>query len=400
MLPVLTATRFGDAFDEVLDLCLGSMPSVAAVSSLGVFHHAQMASPAVTPVKTVKSLSDFEGEYRDQLRQSETGAEGRSIGRNSVPSASCMFRAFEKLRATPAFHTDHPSCQVSAMKPYANVSGQKIYDLARESGLVISVSDSSITKAETSDDATARVQKEFNSETLYNSFQKGVMSANGTWVLCFGTQDVVGGVTEARFSRRSVERYLSALTDLSRVPGLTGEEFRRVLLQTETMRIAAVNEGRMPGSMSGARATVGRGYDIATDRIEECVRDFFVRPVGRVVAPNVPPTHNTQTVGPGGGGGGFTGSKPGNANGAPPVVRAKRPQDARLPGGMGSKHLGGDLCKKDEHNPTKGGNVKAMCAKSHVHWDAALEPTQSQIDDAIAKGIHPKDRRFGLKKKK
>jgi hypothetical protein len=150
MLPVLTATRFGDAFDEVLDLCLGSMPSVAAVSSLGVFHHAQLATPAVTPVKTVKSLSDFEGEYRDQLRQSETGAEGRSIGRNSVPSASCMFRAFEKLRATPAFHTDHPSCQVSAMKPYANVSGQKIYDLARESGLVISVSDSSITKAETS----------------------------------------------------------------------------------------------------------------------------------------------------------------------------------------------------------------------------------------------------------
>ena len=67
---------------------------------------------------------------------------------------------------------------------------------------------------------------------------------------------------------------------------------------------------------------------------------------------------------------------------------------------MGSKHLGGDLCKKDEHNPTKGGNVKAMCAKSHVHWDTALEPTQSQIDDVIAKGIHPKDRRFGLKKKK
>ena len=32
MLPVLTATRFGDAFDQVLDLCLGSMPGVAVVS--------------------------------------------------------------------------------------------------------------------------------------------------------------------------------------------------------------------------------------------------------------------------------------------------------------------------------------------------------------------------------
>ena len=104
------------------------------------------------------------------------------------------------------------------------------------------------------------------------------MSANGTWLLCFGTQDIVGGVTEARFSsasRSSVERYLSALTDVSRVPGLTGKEFRRVLLQTEVMRIVAVNEGRIPGSVSGARATVGRGYDIATDRKEECVRDFF-----------------------------------------------------------------------------------------------------------------------------
>ena len=67
MLPVLTVTRFGDAFDQVLDLCLGSMPGVAVVSSLGVLHHAQLAVPPVTPVKTVKSLSDFESEYRDSL---------------------------------------------------------------------------------------------------------------------------------------------------------------------------------------------------------------------------------------------------------------------------------------------------------------------------------------------
>jgi len=56
ILTVLTATRFGDAFDQVLDLCLGSMPGVAVVSLLGVLHHAQLALPAVTPVKTVKSL--------------------------------------------------------------------------------------------------------------------------------------------------------------------------------------------------------------------------------------------------------------------------------------------------------------------------------------------------------
>ena len=166
----------------------------------------------------------------------------------------------------------------------------------------------------------------------------GVMSANGTWLLCFGTQDIVGGVTEARFSsasRRSVDRYLSALTDVSRVPGLTGKEFRRVLLQTEVMRIAAVNEGRIPGSVSGARATVGRGYDMATDRKEECVRDFFF-------------CADRWSCG-------VAECPPGNANGVPPMVRAKRPQPDRLSGGMGSKHQGGELCKRDEYNPTKAG---------------------------------------------
>jgi hypothetical protein len=59
-----------------------------------------------------------------------------------------------------------------------------------------------------------------------------------------------------------------------------------------------------------------------------------------------------------------------------------------------------EQCKRDEHNPTKGGNVKAICGRSHVHWDATLEPTQAQIDDPIAKGVHPKECKFGLKKKK
>ncbi len=82
---------------------------------------------------------------------------------------------------------------------------------------------------------------------------------------------------------------------------------------------------------------------------------FFVRTVGRVASPSVPLTYNTQPVGTVGDGGVLAGVKPGNANGVPPMVRAKRPQHARLPGGMGSKHQGGELCKRDEHNPTKAG---------------------------------------------
>jgi hypothetical protein len=72
-------------------------------------------------------------------------------------------------------------------------------------------------------------------------------------VLCFGIQDLVRGVSEPRLSRKRVKRYLCALTGFSRVFGLTGEEFRRVLFKTEVMRIVVVNEGRILGSMSGAR---------------------------------------------------------------------------------------------------------------------------------------------------
>ncbi len=44
--------------------------------------------------------------------------------------------------------------------------------------------------------------------------------------------------------------------------------------------------------------------------------------------------------------------------------------------------------------------MKSMCGKSHVHWDTTLDPTQTQIDDAIPKGVYPKDHKFGSKKNK
>ena len=79
-------------------------------------------------------------------------------------------------------------------------------------------------------------------------------------------------------------------------------------------------------------------------------------PLAVFSVPSVALIHSTQVVvGAVGGGGGLAGEKPGNANGAPPKVRAKRPQDARLPGGMGSKHMAGELRTRDNHNPTEGG---------------------------------------------
>ena len=54
MLPMLTATRFGNAFDEVLDRCVWAMPSVAAVASLGFLKHAQMTSPTAPMVLSGK----------------------------------------------------------------------------------------------------------------------------------------------------------------------------------------------------------------------------------------------------------------------------------------------------------------------------------------------------------
>ncbi len=72
--------------------------------------------------------------------------------------------------------------------------------------------------------------------------------------------------------------------------------------------------------------------------------------------PSVALTHSVQVDGAvGDGGGPAGGAKPGNTNGVPSKVRAKRTQDARLPGGMGSKHLTGELRTRDDHNPIEGG---------------------------------------------
>lgn len=62
----------------------------------------------------------------------------------------------------------------------------------------------------------------------------------------------------------------------------------------------------------------------------------------------------------------------------------KRTAYARFPGGMGSGDHGGKPCTNHDHDPTKGGNVRAVCSFSHVHWDAALEPSQAEVAIAVA----------------
>jgi len=62
--------------------------------------------------------------------------------------------------------------------------------------------------------------------------------ANGTWMLCFDKLDLVNGLSEPRFLRKIATVEFSALVDLSRVPSLSAEDFRRLLQQTEAMRIA------------------------------------------------------------------------------------------------------------------------------------------------------------------
>ncbi len=62
-----------------------------------------------------------------------------------------------------------------------------------------------------------------------------------------------------------------------------------------------------------------------------------------------PPDVQYYQVGIVGDGGVLAGVKPGNVNGVPPMVRVKRPQHDRLSGGMGSKHQGGELYKRDEY---------------------------------------------------
>ncbi len=141
-----------------------------------------------------------------------------------------------------------------------------------------------------------------------------------------------------------------------------------MLLKIEVIRIVVVNEGRILESMSGAKATVGRQYNIVTEPYRgvcplcatrwsyfgaECCRDPSVQKVGAV----------------GGGGGPAGGVKPGNANGVPSKVRARRPQDARLPGGMGSKHMAGELhsCRCSH------------IARLHLHRHNATQPGRKDL---------------------
>ena len=138
----------------------------------------------------------------------------------------------------------------------------------------------------------------------------------------------------------------------------SGWVVHRVLLQTEAMRIAAINEGRMLASLSGAKAAVGRGYDIATDRIEECVLDFSVRPVGRVAAPSFAQTQNTRLVGAVGGGGGLARARPGNANGAPSHGQGEKAPRRSTARGHGVETSVWGAVQERRSQPDKGGQCE------------------------------------------
>ena len=60
---------------------------------------------------------------------------------------------------------------------------------------------------------------------------------------------------------------------------------------------------------------------------------------------------------------------------------------ARLPGGMGSIHLGGVQCDLDTHNPGKGGNSWLLCRKSHTHYGSQHQTSQDAIDDTLENSV-------------
>ena len=165
---------------------------------------------------------------------------------------------------------------------------------------------------------------------------------------------------------------------------MTPHKFRQVLLQGEMVRTKAVNDG-LPcaGDLSGLQSvSISGGYKLAIDRMEACIMNHAVEYAGQPKSgARDRDARGPASANPASAGGAKDGGKKEKKRGRD---SGKRASYARLPGGMGTGHNGGKPCNNRAHDPSKGGDVRAVCSFSHVHWDASLEPSQAEIAIAVA----------------
>ena len=236
--------------------------------------------------------------------------------------------------------------------------------------LITSTSDGA-NKTEMSEEAVKKAVAAFHSETLEASFRRATVHAYTIWAICM---DVFESDGTPRFNKFDLERNHAYVTRCAGLGGMTARMFRAILMQTEDLRVSFINDSQDTGSPK--EMTVGCAYALATARLEVCIDNHVVNQAS-AGAPQTPTSFRSTPAKvrsplfkPDGG----------NSPGKRPRGTGDRKAWPRLPGGMGS--AGGKQCAKDGHDPTKGGNVRAWCTLSHVHWDSTLEPTAADVERA------------------
>jgi len=378
-LPVeVRRSLFAEAFDDLLDQCVVDAVPTELLSTVLSRSPAKSGAGPEDPSRgsETKEKDDqgAQSQYMARLKQvgSEMYVDMAKVATSKI--YSLLVKGVGGEDPAKVYIPQDPACALEVMRSlHCPTTGNRNTDNIGE-GLLVEAGKTS--KAELTQSQVADMREKFQKESLADSKHKAYVLVNTMFVACYG----VAG----RLPRAIVDEYKATVDRLSEQPGMTAHKFRQVLLQGEMVRTKAVNDGiPCAGNLLGVQAvSIASGYRLAIERMEACIMNHAVeyagqpKQVARGRDARGPAAANPAPAG---------GAKVGGGKGRKrDRDTGKRKAYARLPGGMGSGHNGGKPCTNSAHDPTKGGNVRAVCSFSHVHWDAALEPSQAEVAIAVA----------------
>ena len=364
---------FAGAFEDVLDRSLAAaipaalIPSVLAGSPA---RKVEQASGQATGEEREKEKDkNHQARYMMEIKKAN---QDKYIPEDNVATARIhkMMGLGLDLPDGQYFISQDPGAQLAAMKPLINPrTGSKTIEAPYGNGVMFTTSSGGSQKAELTDAAIAKMHEEFEKEAIDASYAKAKIMATTTYVLCHKNP--------GRLARTTLEMYEVAIERLFKAPGMTGEKFRRILLQGEQVRMKVTNDADGGAGAGDVDTSIDAGYRKAINRINDCMMNHTVDSSG------------PGNRGPSGAGGRSSAGSGGASSNAGRGDKGKKRQRVRkewpkLPGGMGSVHNGGQACTNPRHDPAQGGDKNALCGRSHVHWDAALNPTADQVALAIS----------------
>ena len=370
---VASFALFAGAFEDILDRSLAAAIPAALIPSVLAGSPARRVEPA-----SGQSAGEERDKEKDRNHQARYMTEIKEANKDKyIPENRLATGRIHKLMGIGldqpgkgCFISQDPGAQLAAMKPLIDPkTGSKTIEAPYGDGVMFTTSSGGAQKAELTEAAIAKMHEQFEKEAIAESYAKAKIIANTTYVLCHKHL--------GRFARTTLEMYECALERLFEAPGMTGQKFRKILLQGEQVRMKVTNDADGGDGAENADTSIDAGYRKAINRINDCLMN-----------------HTVDFSGPGNrGSNGASGQSSTGSGGAPSRTgrgdRGQKRQRSRkvypkLPGGMGSVHNGGQACTNPKHDPAKGGDKNALCGRSHVHWDAALNPSADQVALAVS----------------